>query len=38
MSSIRKPIAPPTKVHSDKNKYTRKEKHKKSYEEGLHNK
>ena len=29
---IRKPIAPPTKKHDDKNKYSRKEKHKKSHD------
>lgn len=28
---IRKPTAPPTKVEQDKKKYTRKEKHKKSW-------
>lgn len=28
MDSVRKPIAPPTKPHKDKSKYSRKEKHK----------
>lgn len=30
---IRKPTAPPTIPHKDKNRYTRKKKHKKSYSE-----
>ena len=30
---IRKPTAPPSKDHGDKNKYDRKEKHKKKIEE-----
>lgn len=29
VDKIRKPTAPPTKAHADKNKYNRKEKHKK---------
>lgn len=30
---IRKPTAPPSEAHKDKNKYDRKEKHKKKYDE-----
>lgn len=30
---IRKPVAPPQKVHKDKSKYNRKEKHKKNEED-----
>jgi len=29
---IRKPLAPPTKPHKDKNQYTRKQKHKKGFD------
>jgi len=32
VEQIRKPIAPPTIPHDDKNKYNRKEKHKKELE------
>ncbi len=29
---IRKPLAPPTKAHTDKARYNRKQKHKKGYD------
>ena len=32
VDKIRKPTAPPTQPHKDKNRYSRKEKHKKKYD------